>query len=232
MKTLVMLLLVMLVAVPAAFSFPVLQLYIDGANYDAASETWVTTASSFDMYVIGNAVMNDVMVSMALDLDQAINPNGDVSVNVQGTKTGITDYSSWTYGYAPLSFDPASWDGGNDDLQTHGVYPAWFSEFNAGDFSLVGAIEDIQPPSTWNPTMGYLPSGNPHLGQIRKYSINVTGGIGVHFDAYTLNADGSIDKFAPFSHDAGTSPVPEPASMLLFGLGIAGAGVVRAIRKK
>ena len=232
MKKLMMVLLVSLVAAPAVFSFPVLQLYVDGGTYDAATETWVTAASTFDLYVIGNAVMSDVMVSMALDLDQSVDPNGSVSVNVQGTKYGVTDYSSWTYGYAPLSNDPSSWDGGNDDLQTHGVYPAWFSQFNAGDFDLVGAIGDVQPPSTWNPTMGYLPAGNPHLGEFRKFTISLAGagGVGVHFDAFTLNPDGTIDKFAPFSHDA--EAVPEPASMLLFGLGLAGVGVFRARRKK
>ena len=37
-------------------------------------------------------------------------------------------------------------------------------------------------------------------------------------------------EFAPFSHD-GEAVIPEPATMLLFGLGLAGAGIVRRFKK-
>ena len=36
------------------FAIPLLQLYIDGGSYDAATETWVISQSSFDLWVIGN----------------------------------------------------------------------------------------------------------------------------------------------------------------------------------
>jgi hypothetical protein len=203
---------------------PPLQLYIDGATYDPTTETWISFENDFDLYVIGNGNLSDVLVSMALSTPEGIDPNGDVSIDVNGST-----YGSWTWGYAPLSNDPSVWDGGDDDLQTHGIYPAWYTEFSAGDFTEVGGIHDVQPPSTWNPTMGYIPGGN-HLGEYKMYSISVTGDAFVHFDAYTTNSDGTINKFAPFSHDAGTG-IPEPATMLLFGLGLAGAGVVRKLRK-
>ncbi|MFH2058959.1 MAG: PEP-CTERM sorting domain-containing protein [Pseudomonadota bacterium] len=55
----------------------------------------------------------------------------------------------------------------------------------------------------------------------------------IHFDLNTKKADGSVDKFAPFSHDAESGggdghQVPEPATLFLMGLGLLGmAGVSR-----
>ncbi len=223
MKRTLLILGLVLVVSSGAMAVPSLQLYIDGATYDYGSETWISYTNDFDLYVIGNGNLGNVLVSMALSTPEGTTPTG-ISVDVDGST-----YNSWTWGYAPLSNDPLVWDGGNDDLQTHGIYPAWYTEFNAGNFGLVDGVGDVQPPSTWNPTMGYILGGN-HVGEFRSYHISVTGDAFVHFDAYTLNEDGSIDEFAKFSHDAGTG-IPEPATMLLFGLGLAGAGVVRKLRK-
>lgn len=44
--------------------------------------------------------------------------------------------------------------------------------------------------------------------------------------------DIDVNKFAPFSHDAQSTPVPEPATMLLFGTGLVGlAGALRRRKK-
>lgn len=213
--------------VPVANAIPNIQLYVAGGSWDAATETWVTSSSTFDLYVIAKSGINNVKVSMALD-----RAPGGCSVDVNGT-----NYNSFTYGYPPLSNDPATWDGGSEDLAKHGIYPAWFTEFNAGNYGNSGKIGDATGGGTWLPTSGYLPGAGGTRGEFRKFSIKVNGDCGVHFDAYTLNSDGTIDKFAPFSHDAektGKTPppgVPEPASMLLFGLGLAGASIARRLKK-
>ena len=220
--------------VPSAFALNPLQLYIDGGTYDFATQTWVTTSSTIDLYVVGNAVMEDVIISVALsndEFDEYTDPNGTASISGL-TKRNPTS-ADWVYGYSPFDNFYSIWNGGGD-LPPHSIYPAWFSEFDAGNFGLVGGIGNTQPdePDFFDAAAGYIPlSGNSkNLGEIKKFTIDVTGAASAHIDAYTVGADGTIQYFAPFSHDAEFS-VPEPATVLLFGLGLAGAGIVRRFKK-
>jgi len=99
-------------------------------------------------------------------------------------------------------------------------------EFPLGDFILTETgIPDF--------TQGYDPQ-NPvptnNYGLIQKFYVTVTGGYDwVHFDLYDHIEGENNALFAPFSHDAdaedgGGNPIPEPATMLLVGFGIAGLG--------
>ena len=234
MKKFVFLSQLVLLAVPAVQAVPTLQLYIDGATYDDVTESWVSTASSFDLYVIGKGDLNNVTLSMALmglgELDDPTAAN--VDIDGTGYPTG-----SWTYGYAPLDNFPSVWNGGSQDLPKHDIYPAWYTEFGLGNFTTQGGIGNVNHDSAlasgdpfWLPTEGYIASN--HQGWFQSYHIDISGGFAVHFDAYTYNSDGTINKFAPFSHDATGGEIPEPATMLLFGMGLAGAGVVRKFRKR
>ena len=228
--------LLVLFLIPVVEAVPTLQLYIDGATYDDATETWVSNGNSFDLYVIGKGDLNNVTLSMALEnLGSSGDPStAGVTIDGNSYPTG-----SWTYGYAPLSYVPTSWDGGSRDLPTHGIYPAWFTEMGLGNFTAQGGIGDVVADSAaahgdphWLPTQGYINSSTQ--GWFQSYHVEVTGPYAVHFDAFTVLETGEIDKFAPFSHDASSSggEVPEPATMLLFGLGLAGAGVVRKLRRQ
>jgi len=42
------------IGVGSALAIPNLQLYIDGVTFDTTTETWVSTASTFDLWVVGD----------------------------------------------------------------------------------------------------------------------------------------------------------------------------------
>src|SRR5262245_52592400 len=44
-----------------AGAIPLLQLYIEGSTYDAATQTWVTSSNNFNLWVIGNTQDADII---------------------------------------------------------------------------------------------------------------------------------------------------------------------------
>ncbi len=216
-KSILYFLLMGLLIFGSAGAVPTLQLFIAGGTYDEGTDTWVTNSNSFDLYIIGaNEALSDVMVSMALDLPVSSDPNGDVSIDIDGNT-----YDDWVYG-TPMLLPP------------HGIFPTWYSEFNAGDFGLIGGVNNVNYPSYYDPSVqGYLANSNT-LGEYRRFHVTLSGTDYTHFDGYFYFQDKKGNtkiKFAPFSHDAESSVVPEPGTMALFGLGSLGLGLVRRFRK-
>jgi hypothetical protein len=217
----ILLLFTMLVfgAFGSANAVPDLQLFVAGGTYDQGTETWVTNASTFDLYIIGaNQAMSNVMVSMALNMPFADDPNGVAGIDVNGTP-----YNSWVYGTPNL-------------LPPHDIFPTWYSEFNSGDYGLVGGVGDVGGPDYYDPsTQGYLASSHA-LGEFKRFTISISGADYAHFDAF-FYFQGSNDrtriKFAPFSHDAESHDgvIPEPCTLTLLGLGSLGMGLIRKFRK-
>ncbi len=226
MKKIILVLTIGLMIAPAANAVPDIQLFIEGATYDWGTETWVSSSSSINLYVISaNDAKTDIIVCMALGPGD--DPSG-ILVDFQGT---IVNPDDWVYGYAPIDNEYENWDGG-EDLPQHGIYPAYFAEVHTGAYDLSQIVGDVQPDENgdyWDPSTGNGIANKP--GQYKVFSVDVTGPFTyVHFDAYTLNLDGTVDKFAPFSHDA--SIIPEPGTVMLMGSGLLGLGLSAIRRRK
>jgi len=216
---------------------PILQLYIEGATYDTASETWVADFSSGDtirLWTIGNVAGDGGKgtiydVKLAIAYSSGDNPNIMITESTTGGYNGFIDPSvantavfnkTVTDGSLPKLGDGSS-------LPDHGVYGAGTSwtEYGLGDFSKSDAkggdfINALPSP----PASGY---------DINVYEITITGTDFVHFDLYDhylSNSGMAKYKFAPFSHDAEGGRVPDGGSTLaLLGLALVGVGV--AFRK-
>jgi hypothetical protein len=224
------------IAATKASAIPLLQLYVEGGTYDPTTETWVASGSGpLRLWVIGNVDgpggkgrIDGVKLSIAYASGSPA-PTFVLTSSTTGGYGGYTDPSpagpathiqTVTDGSAPVLADGSS-------LPSHGIFGAGTSwqEFALGDFTLTDSpIADFISSF---PTSAARSSG----GQISVYEISTPGfSGGIHFDAYGYYHSGgkksSIQAiFAPFSHDAeGTAPgtsVPEPATILLSGVGIA-----------
>jgi len=230
MKKILLVVTIGLMIAPAANAVPDLQLFIAGATYDFDDETWVlTTSGSVDLYVISaKEIHSDIIVSMALSgFAESDNPDGIVSIS----GFGGPDIDDWTWGYAPLASAPG-WDQ-NEDLPPHGIFPTWFAEAHTGLYDMSQMVGDAIPGADfWDPTINGPGPANAH-GRYKIFSLSIGAPVGtaVHFDAYTMNGD-ALAEFAPFSHDAAASIIPEPGTILLMSTGLLGLGLSAIRRRK
>ena len=241
---------------PSVEAEPVLQLYLEGAEYDSSTESWTLspTGSSagdpFRLWVIGWTKkwrpISNVRVAAAYDESW-----GQLQITLTPTTTGdlggftdpsIADADLDTPGIQGPEFlqfvtdgsVPVLGDGRN--LPNHGEYGdgiVW-QEFGLGDFQLLDSpiadfIDSFPDPAKAN------------QAQINVYDVTILAedggsahGARVHFDAYDTVTSRQRGVFAPFSHDAdGTAnvvPLP-PAAWAGMGL-LTLIGVVRARRRR
>ena len=228
----------------AAYAIPALQLGpgMGTWNYDNGTQTWVTNDNPFNLSAFANADPGNG--AYAWDAAGAIAQTAYLVLSavpkiVSGDGFDVTvDNDGGTLSILTSGFGAPPLEDANS-LASHGIFDTYFEvyEFNF-DESII-RIGDTQP--------GQTGTGN---GYKETFDITINallaGVTGIHIDLFTVSGNGvygpggSPDKklvnaFAPFSHDAqfggngggNGTPVSEPGTLALFGLGLAGVGFIR-----
>jgi hypothetical protein len=227
---------------------PILQLYAEGATYNPDTQSWekeYQPGENIRLWAIGwvssktiksvPKLIEGVKLSIAYE-SQPTAPVFTLVASTTGDYEGFYDpskpgvyvggvlYDAYlkqghvTDGSAPLFGDGVP-------IPAHGIFGKGtdWTEFLLGDFSLMDSPMADFTTGSWS---GPIPPPGTKLGQINVYEISVSNLLSgsLHFDLYDhfLGSNGIQYKFAPFSHDADITTVPEPGTMILLGSGLVG----------
>ena len=197
-----------------AVAVPALQVYSDGASYDIADESWAISGPSFTLQALATNQSNTTGFTNVTQAYLSLATMGDVAadaaISIFHTESGTTA----TYSFADLIFGTPPDASG--DLASHGIYDTYFAEFGflLGDSCLACVSDMVDGSAAKN-------------GWVNNFEISFSGFDMLHIDLYTLNSSGGISLFAPFSHDAYATSVPEPTPLILLGIGLLAFGIIK-----
>lgn len=227
----------LLLAPASSYAIPTLQLDIGGGTYDLATETIVASGDPFTLYayLIPNRrnTLSDTYFISAAVAPKIGPPGADLgSFTFNGTTVNAT--ADMTYGVPPIESITSlqGWDKG--DLPKHGIFPTYFSELG---FSFSPANQISKYNTAYRAISGdpidliFNSKGGMYYAAFTVDTSLFDPNYVIHFDLYNTkllsNGDIDVSQFAPFSHDAETTSVPEPNTLILLGSGFLGLWAVK-----
>ena len=206
-----------LAASGVSYGVPYLQLDISDGTYDPLTETIFSTTNPATLYALVDSTSSEFNSSDTFYISAAVSPKlEDFALDLgyfefAGERIDVT--AEMVYGTAPI-------EELKKELPTHDIFPTWFTE-RSFDLEFAGKAAEYNSQDS----PGGLVASTSGTLYYEDFAVDITGladGYAIHFDLYTKNDDGTIAKFAPFSHDV--QMVPVPGAMLLGSLGLSVSG--------